>query len=655
LTETPDAAGPEPVHGFRTTVMLYALGLGLGAYGWGALHESFHPLQLLDLLVYATLISILILVLPRTRWLQIPLATLCTLLLVLLHVGFLFYVRFYETWPTPAVFSNWRDALALGSSLLHLLRAGDVVFVVAAFVLLWMSVRAANRIEKRWDRANQLAGLVLLLELTFEACAAYPYMRSQNQPLMFLLRDPVMQMISVYLPRSKARVARVDQNIEKYYPLDADLYRFDRGPKAELRKVPLDSVATDEFRHMNVIVVIMESMRAHEFGLYGAKQSLTPNLDALGAESLVVDPFYANSHATIQGEAAVNCSAYEFASSTSIFRNFSSNHFTCLPAIFGARGYSTYWFNAYKKEFGNAYGFLRKHGTRKFFDIQSFHGMRTRRIGWGASDDDLFRLALRKLDDAPKPFYAEVLTLSNHYPFTQKYPTDPDFPGGAKYDTDYNNYVRGIFYADSAVGKFVEQLKQKSWWENTLLVINGDHGIRRFPDDPALTLPEKEEMNYRLPLIIRSGADDVVPKTRLHIVGSQVDIAPTVLDLLGLRVPNAFVGRSLLRVKPDEVRPIFMIQDAQWNIRRGDEYCYELAEKPGVNEQFKLRSSGVAANSPRFCFRTAGDLFFDRTIEPLPAATATGAPELYEFGLDLVFYNRFLLLRDAAWRSRARN
>jgi hypothetical protein len=107
-----------------------------------------------------------------------------------------------------------------------------------------------------------------------------------------------------------------------------------------------------------------------------------------------------------------------------------------------------------------------------------------------------------------------------------------------------------------------------------------------------------------------------------------------------------------LRVDPNQPRPIFMIQDSLWNIRRGDEYCYELAEKPGQAEEFKQRASGVAGSSPRFCFRAKGDLFFDKEITPLAPDAAAVAP-LYDIGLDLVFYNRFLLQRDTAYRRPA--
>ena len=642
----PKKAGPEALRRFAG---LYGVGLCLGVYGWGALGERFHPLEILDLLLYATLVAIVLLVLPRIRWLQVPLAVLATLILATLHIGFLFYVRFYESWPTPEVFAQWRDAGALGSSFWHLLHASDLIFGVAApLVLVFVALRTANGLPDRFATANRLAAFAIAAELLFEALAGYPYVRSQNQPLMFLLRNPVMEIVSVFLPRSKARVERVDKNIETYYPLDADLYRFDRGPKARLRKVPLE--ATADFHRQNVIVVLMESMRAHEFGLYGAATSLTPNLDALGAQSLVVDPFYANSKATVHAEAAVNCSVYEFANVSSILRRYTNNHLTCLAAIFGDQGYSTYWVNAYKRDFGNAYAFFKKHGTRHFRDIANFKGTRYRKIGWGPSDDDMYRLALKTLDAAPQPFYAELLTLSNHYPFTQKYPTDDAVPSGQT-TGDYGNYRRGMFYADSAFGKFLAAAREKPWFQNTLLVITGDHGVRIFPDDPTQTLAQEEEMTYRVPLIVHSPAG-LVPPRRLHVNGSQVDIAPTILDILGLRAPNAFVGRSLLRVDPNQPRPIFMIQDSLWNIRRGDEYCYELAEKPGQAEEFKQRASGVAGSSPRFCFRAKGDLFFDKEITPLAPDAAAVAP-LYDIGLDLVFYNRFLLQRDTAYRRPA--
>jgi phosphoglycerol transferase MdoB-like AlkP superfamily enzyme len=624
---------------------LFGFGLALGLYGWIGLGEPFDALQLVDLFTFAALTALVFLLLPRVAWIRWPLAFACGALLAACQIGFQFYYRFYQTWPTPAIFSQWRDVSGLASSFGHLLHAGDIVFGLAVpLALLPFALRSADGFRRR-SAVIFFAALALTAELVFEATAVYPYLRAQNQPLLFLLREPAMERISFYLPTRQARIARVDGAIEHYYPLDADLYRFDRGKRARLRKAPL--APAPDFRQMNVIVLILESVRAFESGLYGAAESLTPVLDELGQRSLVVDSYYANAHTTVRAESAINCSVYEFANSGTIFNDFARNHLPCLPSILGERGYTTMWINSYSREFAHARGFLERHGIQQFHDIADLEKIGYTKIGWGPADEDLFRMAVDTLDRSPKPFYAEVLSLSNHYPFTQKYPTDDELPG-RRYLGDYGNYRRGIYYTDYAVGRLLAGLREKPWFQDTVLVITGDHGVRFYPDDPPLSAQRKEDVFYRVPCLIHTPSG-LAPVGRLHVQGAHVDIAPTIMDLLGLTAPNAFVGRSLLRVKPGEARPTFMTRDYQWNIRRGADYCYEVAHNSDVPPAFQLSAAKTAGKSPRFCFRAEGDLFHDDAIAPLPASGSTD--DLFEFGQDLLAYNRFLLRRDAAYRD----
>jgi phosphoglycerol transferase MdoB-like AlkP superfamily enzyme len=163
------------------------------------------------------------------------------------------------------------------------------------------------------------------------------------------------------------------------------------------------------------------------------------------------------------------------------------------------------------------------------------------------------------------------MTLSNHWPFDFPYTKTPySMPNTS--DEKYSNYCRGIYYTDWAMGEFMERMKNKPYFDNTLFIITSDHGIWYFPPEEKLTSVEKQEAYFRMPFLFYAPA--VLEPIVSNIVTSQVDVAPTVLDLLGLSRKNSFVGQSMVDENPSQERFALMQHVMKWSYRRGNEYIY---------------------------------------------------------------------------------
>ncbi len=639
----------EPARTIAAIVAVASFGLVTALYARLNLDDEFHWLQALDLVSCVLLTSLLIVIVPRRLWLRIPLAILLIAYFAVLNVGFVFYVRFYGAWPTADVLYQWRDAAGLGSSFAHLFTVTDVfIGLLVPVGLLLLSLHGAKFV-RRGRMALVLLGLLVVGETVFEIEAAHPLLRSQNQPLMYLLRDAAISGVGERIFGNPA-IRRVDKRIGKYYPTDENLYQYDRGKTSRLRKIPRDGRPEREFRKMNVLVVVLESVRSYEMGLYGAKHSLTPNLDKLGAKSLVFDPFYASAHQTQRAEAAIFCSLYERVAGGSIFTKHPRIHASCLPDLFLERGYHTLLLKSYKGNYANARTFFRNHGTREVHDILDFDSIPHLDIGWGPSDEDHYKHSLDVLDESKKPFFAELLSLSNHFPFKQSYPTDNVFPLPLP-DGDYRNLARGIFYTDFAFGKLMEEIEKKPWFQDTLLVVVGDHGIWRFPEEVSNDMTKKLEIYFRVPLLIYTPNGMVQPGVN-RTLGSQVDIPPTILDLLGLEVPNGFAGRSLLTGDTGQPRHVLMIHDDQWNIRRGNDYCYDSTGEFVEQKFYGPKRKKNARPGEMYCFHYKGDLMRD-TITQMPPPDPR-LRELRNFGRDLNAYNAYILKRDIIYRKPKR-
>ena len=136
----------------------------------------------------------------------------------------------------------------------------------------------------------------------------------------------------------------------------------------------------------------------------------------------------------------------------------------------------------------------------------------------------------------------------------------------------YQKYAQGIFYTDYCLGQFFDRVRADRRFDNTIFVLCGDHGIWLFPDKVPSSPVLRQEIYFRVPFIIWSRR---LPEHVIDTLGSQIDIGPTVLDLLGLYDKNTFAGTSLFR-QDVSGRFVLMSQDGRWNMRRGNVFTYDV-------------------------------------------------------------------------------
>jgi phosphoglycerol transferase MdoB-like AlkP superfamily enzyme len=140
------------------------------------------------------------------------------------------------------------------------------------------------------------------------------------------------------------------------------------------------------------------------------------------------------------------------------------------------------------------------------------------------------------LSQTNKPFFASILSVSNHKPYTYPRGRIPENPNGTR-----DNVVK---YTDWCLGQFFKAAKQEAFWTNTIFVVVADHGARVYgsQDIPIFS--------YEIPLVILGPAVASQPQ-RLHATGCSLDLPPTILGLIGRPYETLFLGRDLLRDPPD--------------------------------------------------------------------------------------------------------
>ncbi len=377
----------------------------------------------------------------------------------------------------------------------------------------------------------------------------------------------------------------IDRLLPGHEPVNAMYPLFsspDHSPQSSASDYLNPEPAADK-RPENVIVIVLESFRASESGIYGNSKSATPYLDQLAGSSLLASRFYSNAPLTSKSETAIHCSVLDYfgGNALSMRGDFPALH--CLPDILKQKGYETLWFHGHTKAYYDRVDYLPKIGFEQLYGIEDFYDESFNKsflenagrdapehpvLGWGMPDSVLFDRALQRLTQLQGPFYAEILSLSNHLPFTFDWGIEfPDYLQSTQ--SLHDRYRRGMYYTDQALKGFMEKFRASGLYKNTLVVITGDHGIWTFDQARSLSELNKHEQFFRVPLLVH--AKDIEPAV-VDTPSSHVDIAPTLLSMLGMSEPAAFMGRSMLE-KPDQHAPVFTLLEATYGVRLGDQVC----------------------------------------------------------------------------------
>ena len=403
-----------------------------------------------------------------------------------------------------------------------------------------------------------------------------PFVRLDSEVLAALERKTLIKKIKqspeAPLPENYS-VENIYRLLGKATPSNSEVnplfpfYNSTNTSKAEERRQLEDMIEHD----YNVLIVMLESVRASEMGLYGAESSATPFLDKLGRNAIHAEKFYATTNFTVKSEHAVHCSTYDKMRGSPISKRDIPVRTHCLPRMLRDIGYSTYWFHGNTSSFYNRDEYLPKLGFQEIISSDELNkAEKFDVLGWGMKDPEIFEVALDKLESADGPFYAEILTVSNHMPFN--FDWDIEFPSFLDSHSNlFERYRRGIYYTDQAAKEFYKKFKKSKLSENTILIFTGDHGIWTFDDEQGKTELKKNEEFFRVPLIMEYPGSKA---ESLPGIASHLDIAPTILDILGYEGSSDFLGQSLLTNELQrKSRAIYLLTEQAIALRFEDRAC----------------------------------------------------------------------------------
>ena len=506
---------------------------------------------------------------------------------------------------------------------------------MASTVLLLILIVISQIARPPTIRARMIAvSMMLALSVGLQVCYAKINVeenvkKGDKAPLGYMVRStgyvPFIE-FNVEIAAMRARMALVnrlsaDSSLdlpEKYSAAKlgrllgygSDYEQTINDPKYPLYKTASHQSLTKDLetsQKMNVLLLVLESVRASEMGAYGAEQSATPFLDSLAHENAFAEKFYATSNFTVKSEHAIHCSSLDFMIGKPLSNRRLPVKSLCMPHLMREQGYQTFWFHGNTKEFYGRGEYLPKLGFDKILSRDELDPTGKKPVlGWGLSDPQVLDFALNELESVDKPFYAEIMTVSNHMPFD--YDWGIEFPPYLQATaTMHDLYRRGIYYTDQAVKEFHERFLQSPLSKNTILVITGDHGIWTFGSE-ALSELGKNERFFRVPLII-STPDKL--NVSISEVASHLDIAPTLSRLLNLSVSEDFMGQDILRGNPDRLsRVAYLMTEQALSYRYADLACIPSVQCQGGSNCYRQQGDEVPTTSC-YTVRPSQDLLLD--------------------------------------------
>lgn len=517
-------------------------------------------------------------------------------------VGRQFYA-YFGAQLTTNLFTNLGsgvDVMKLKSSILPFATPWALTALVGVPVLYLLSVWGLNRVSRRGSYRRSfglhvagLGGVVAWFFLGFQL-ADSRWFAFQDR---YIVESPHWTLIHSTLPEFMGKKSRL-LSIE--FP-PADMLDF-KDPVASVKAATFSDPLVKKLRARpikNVILLVLESVGSHYLSIYDKDSPVTPRLAAEAKNAVVFDSYY-----TPVGWTAFALTSILHATPPPLKRynkeNFRLKNIPTpsLAKVLKERGYQTVFLASGDPQWAN----------KGVFDNGDFEQVRTelelapekRNSSWGVRDKYLFqeiRQFLENNEQDSKPFFMMAWTDQTHHPYSLGSDKKNKEQG------DLERYLSIMNEVDGYIGELLAYLREQK--DDTLVVITGDHGeaFRTIHNTTGHGFTVYDE-EVKVPLVLWNPR--LIPEGyRVPTVGSHVDLAPTVLDMLGQPAPALWQGSSLFA--PDHPpRAYFFaaargqyllgVRENQWkyiiDARREEEELYDLENDP-------LEQINVSADHPK--------------------------------------------------------
>lgn len=599
--------------------------------------ENFFSIRAIisDLLVITLIGSIGYLYKPQKR---IRFFFIVTLFFTAISLINSIYYTFYTSFASVSMLVLVKNVTAVGDAVVeNIIQIKDVFYLIGPILFYIFYKKNINKVKykkielkssriKKFKMTLNIAAVLAIL--FFVSIKAVDFSRLVKQ----WNREYIVMRFGIYIYQGNDLVASVQPKISSMFGKDKAKIMFDEYFK-DKNNTSKNSY-TDIFKGKNILMIHGESMMTNAMNLKFNGQEVTPNLNKMASEGMFFSNFYSQVSVGTSSDA-------EFTSTTSLmptksgtaFVSYYDREYISMMNLLKKQNYYTFSMHANNGNFWNRKIMYDSLKYDDFFDKSNYKVTKDKIIGLGLSDKEFFSQSipkLEKINNSKKNWYGLMIMLSNHTPFSdvehygefdvnikEKVINENGVEEEKVYPymegTKLGNYFKSLHYADSALGDFLDNLKNTNILDNTVVILYGDHDAR---------LPKKEynflenynketndiydssdprykeydyykyELGRKVPLIIWTKD---MKGTKLNFENKNVmgmyDLAPTMGNMFGFYNKYA-LGRDIYEIKD---KNIVIFPNSNWvnnkvyyNSQRGE--IYPITNEQITEEEIKNNS-----------------------------------------------------------------
>lgn len=449
----------------------------------------------LAILLVASSFSYLISPKKRIRYL-LTLSIITTAICIINSI----YYTYYKSFASLSLLATSTQVVDVGDAIFkNVLKIKDLIYIWQPIFIYYIHKKMTkqNYYEKKGITKSKtmckkicLTGLIILL-----SCALFVTPSEWSRFAKLWNREYVVMKFGIY-------TYQINDFFQSITPKINTLFGYDNALKKvtdyyqENKEKNTTNEYTNIFKDKNIIAIHAESMQTNAMELTFNDEEVTPNLNKLAKEGIFFSNFYAEVGVGTSSdtEFTLNTSLMPSNSGT-VFVSYYDRTYETMPKLLKQKGYYAFSMHGNVGDFWNRLEMHKSLGYDKFYHKDYYKIDETIGFsGTGLSDKSFFKQSvpiIKKVSEQEnKPFYATLITLSNHTPWDDldlmdKFPTDYKIKTKSGTvsrtyleGTTMGNYFRSVHYADQAIGQFIEELDKSGLLENTVIIIYGDHDAR---------------------------------------------------------------------------------------------------------------------------------------------------------------------------------
>jgi len=471
------------------------------------------------------------------------LVTMSILLAIVLFANVGFY-RFYNDFITFAVLFQTSNFGDLGNSIADIISLTDILYF-ADVILLLLAIKFIPTTQGTTPIKIEIrrAYFVISMAIVFLNLGLAEVERPQLLTRAFD-RELLVKNIGTYNYHLYDIYVQTKSSAQRAMADGSELVEVNNYVQAN--QAAVNGNMFGKYKDRNLIVISLESLQSFVINNEMNGEVVTPFLNSLTNDK---DTYYFSDFYHQTGLGKTSDSEFILENSLfglgrgAVFFTHGRNTYNTMAEKLGENGYFTNVMHSNNSSFWNRNEIYQSFNIDKFYDIESYEVTDENSVNWGLKDTPFFEQSVDLMKQMEQPFYSRMITLTNHFPFTLE-EEDQMIPEYNSNSGTLNRYFQTVRYLDESVKVFFDKLKESGLYDNSIIVMYGDHyGISENHNKAMAMYLGKDEITaydsallQSVPLFIHvpgSGDGKVMDE-----VSGQMDLRPTILHLLGIRTDN---------------------------------------------------------------------------------------------------------------------